>query len=97
MWDSFSLLTQNIGMAWQWALILVITLGSLIFYAKDFKLGTMIGMFTNFMLFMLFFNKASTWGDQYWVTVIILAFMNLIILSFTLYASTRVAESGGII
>lgn len=81
---------QNIGMSIEYVVLLVfVIMGSLIWFAKDFKLG----------LFYLFFGSALGYmglkalGEEY-QKLLIMVFIALILMSFAIYSIDKGAKRG---
>lgn len=88
----FQVLENGLSMDFSTQILIVVNLGLLVFYAKDFKLGLSLSFLFNGLLFMWFFNQE--WN---WVLPLILFFMSLIFLSLTLYAVSRVTSARGFV
>ena len=80
----------NIGLSWEWTVMLVFICASLIFFAKDFKVGMMILMATMGALFVWFYQKSWNWTLPLGVF-----FMALVILSLSLFAVNKNSATGG--
>ena len=70
----------NIGMSWENTVVFVLTIGCLIFCAKDFKIGIMMAFFINAGLFVLFYYNNFSWGISLVVTLVSLVVMALTLL-----------------
>jgi hypothetical protein len=93
MWEAITSLISNLGVSFEVAITLILTLGCMIFFAKDFKLGILMMLFTNAGLFMWFYAASmDNWGLP-----LGLVFMFIIILSFTLYAINKTGQRVGVI
>ena len=89
-WAVFDFLATNISMSLENAILFVTVVGSLIFFAKDFKLGLVMLFLTSGCLFMAFYNL----GWNYTGTVVVF-FMSLVIMSLALLSASNKAASGG--
>lgn len=81
---------SNIGMSFEWLVILILVLANLAFFAKDFKLGmiTLLGSMSG--LFIWFYNS----GYNYALPLVIV-FMSIIILAISLFAVQDTSTTGG--
>lgn len=86
------LLFNNIGMTFENTILLVVNIGCLMMYAKDFKLGMIIQMLGNGLLFLWFYT-----GNYDYSTALIAMLINLVILSISLYATAKTEARGAII
>lgn len=82
-------LAANIGISLEAALLLIIVLGSLIFMAKDFKLGMLMLFIMSGLLTMLFYNYQVNFYPS-----LIVFFMSLVILAFSFYAVAKSSKTG---
>jgi hypothetical protein len=71
----------NNGLGFEWTILLIIIFGSIIFFAKDFRIGILMLFVTTGLSFMLFYH----WGLNY-VPAIVLCFMSLVVMAFSFYA-----------
>jgi hypothetical protein len=86
------IITDNTGTSFEIWLLIIVMVGSVIFMAKDFKLGVVIQLLLSGGLFMWFYQAGYNW-----VLPLVLFFINLIILAFTLYAVSKSTEQGTVI
>lgn len=91
VWDALSTIAGNIGMGLENVILFVLVVGCMIFFAKDFKVGCLGLMLTSGLCFMLFYYL-----DWYWLPSVIVFFMSLVVLSFSLYGVSQVSEKGGV-
>jgi len=82
----------NLGMGFDLVVFVVGAAAGLIFYAKDFKIGLMYTFFVNALLAMWFYNEAWRW--TYPLSLMLIAF---VILTFTIFTASRVAQKGAVI
>lgn len=87
-----SLIETNTGLMFEHWLLLIVIVGSAIFAAKDFKLSLVVGMFLTGGLFIFFYENG-----YFWAPTLVVFFMQLILLSFTLYAVSKQQEAGAVI
>lgn len=90
MWLPFELITENLAMDFEYLVPLIAFICGLTFYAINFKLGTIL----NFLLFMSIFIWFFEANINY-VPALILGFINLVMLAFSLYAVNERAATGG--
>lgn len=83
----FSEIASNIGVSFETTILLFVLFGSIIFFAKDFKLGILMLFLISGGVFMWFYAAGLNWQNA-----AIVFFMSLIVMSFTFYA---VAKSSG--
>lgn len=87
----FTTIGNNLGFAIELVALFIIMTGSLIFYAKNATLGIIIG----FMLAVLTFMGTYAL-DLNWVPALIVSFIMLVMLSFSLYTTGRNSAVGGL-
>lgn len=91
MWEVFStLVPNNVGMSFEYIVLIIVNLGLLVFYAKNFKLGLLTGFVLNGMLFMAFYQFGLNWTPP-----LIITFLNLIVMAMTLYSVDKVSSGSG--
>lgn len=83
------LLAANLGMGLENIITLIVFLGIIIIYAKDYKLGLLLHFISMALLFVFFY----TWEKAYELPLILM-FVFLILLSFTLYTASKQSEKG---
>jgi len=83
----FEEIASNIGVSFELTVFLIVLLGNIIFYAKDFKIGTVLTFFTMGLLFMWF--REAGLNFLYPLTVFLI---NVIIMAFTLFSMSKVAD-----
>jgi hypothetical protein len=84
------LITANLQMDFEYILFLLALIGSIIFMAKDFKLGIVINMIFNAALFIWFYETALIWAIPF-----IALLIDLVILSLLLFAVNKTSMTGG--
>lgn len=87
-----TMVANNIGVSFETALLFVFLLGGGIFYAKSFQIGIIMHFVGSGLLFMLFYALSLNW-----IAPLVIFFISLVILSFSLYATSKVSQAGGII
>ena len=83
---------NNIGVSLETAILLVFLMGGFIFYAKSFQIGIIMHFVGSGLIFMLFYALSLNW-----VAPLVIFFISLVILSFSLYATSKVSQAGGFI
>ena len=81
---------SNLGVSFETTVLLIAVIGSLIFFAKDFKLGITIMFVTMGALFMWFYAAGLNYVPPFMIM-----FMALIIMAFTFYAVSKTSSSAG--
>lgn len=84
--------TNNLSMGLENIILLIITLGSGIIMAKDFKTGITILFLISGVFWLIFYTYSLNY-----VGFLSLFFISLVILVFTLYFSARASVEGAII
>jgi hypothetical protein len=82
------MLSANLSMSVENIILLALTCGNIIFYALDFKLGNIFGLFYSGVSFVVFYNVG--WN---YVPALVLLFVYLIILSLTLITGAEAAKN----
>lgn len=85
-------IANNLGMGLENIILLVVILGGIIFYAKDFKLGVVMHLLMTGLLFMWFYEL-----EMNYVPSLVACLMFLVILSLSLYAVGKTAQRGAVI
>lgn len=80
----------NVGLSFEWTILIIMILGALIFFAKDFKIGMIILLATSAGVFIWFYEKNLNYALP--LTVF---FMSLVILALSLYAVNKSSATGG--
>lgn len=81
---------DNLLIGFEELIIIVLLLGSLVFYAKDFKIGTLINFITMAGLFVWFYSANLNYGLP-----AVLFLMNFVIMCIGLYAVNKTSTTGG--
>ena len=92
MWDAFTSITANVGFSFENLILILVFVGGLIFYARDFRIGTMLHFIGFALVFMWFYEAGYTYG-----TPLILMFVFLIFLALSLYAVDKSSQRGALI
>ena len=89
--DIITTATNGIGMSFEYLVVFVLTLGSLLFIAKDFKLG-MIALFVSMAgVFIWFYEVGLNWSIP-----LTLLLITLVVMAFTIFATDKTSATGGI-
>ena len=83
---------NNIGVSLENTILILFLIGGGIFYAKNFQIGIIMHFVGSGLLFMLFYVL----GLNY-VFALVIFFISLVIMAFSLYATSKVAHAGGFI
>lgn len=86
------IILANLGTDIQWVVLLLLVVGSLVFMAKSFQLGIMLLFLSLGVAFVALYETGNNFG-----IVLTTFFMCFVIMTFTLYASSKKAEQGGFI
>jgi len=93
----FNLIESGLGMPLAYIAVIVIFICSLVFLAKDFKIGMILLFFQNGLLFLWFYYMYQH-GDLIDYTIpLIMMFISLVILALSLYAVQKTSKEGGFI
>lgn len=90
LWSPFQTLETNLGMSVEHTVLIFVLLAGLVFYAKDVRLGLIMHFFMFGGLVAWFYNAGLNFAPA-----LILFFMALILMSFSLYA-TKTGPPAGI-
>lgn len=90
MWQGLTLIDQNVGFPLETVIVLVGFLGSLVFFAQDFKLGVLINFVSNGLFFLLFYYLGWSYG-----IAAVSMFLSLVVLSLTLFFVQKQASQPG--
>lgn len=80
-------------MAFTDVILIVLVVGSLIFFAMDFKLGAVLSFFLSGACFIWFYSLYSAGDDVEYSKALILMFLYLVIMSLSLYASAKAGNT----
>lgn len=89
--DMMDLVANNVGMSFEFLTVLILTIGAMVFVAKDFKLFLVAEFTTMAGVFIWFYEV----GLQWWIPLSLLL-MSLVIMTFTIFASDKTSPTGGI-
>jgi len=92
MWEIFTTVATNLAMSFDKIVLFVITVGGLIGFAKDFKLGAILQFIFCGLCFMWFYSQSLNWALP--LSMMIFWF---IVMCFSIYALRNKADTGGII
>jgi hypothetical protein len=82
----------NVGMSFENICLLLTSIGGLIFFAKDFRIGVIMQFIGSGLLFMLFYSMNGDYGSA-----LILLFFWLTVLTLTIYFSAASKRQGAFI
>ena len=71
---------SNLGMGTEWVILMVVMLGSLLFYTKSFIMGSVIQLLLSGGLFVVFYSLS--WNAA---PALICFFLSIILMVFALY------------
>lgn len=91
-WIGMDKVFANIGVSFEWTIVLIFLIGSMIFFAVDFKKGIVVSFLGSGGLFLWFYHS----GYNY-IPPVTLFFLYLIIMSLSLYTVEKTVSSGGLI
>jgi hypothetical protein len=86
------LVAENLLMSFETILIIILIIGSLIFYAKDVKLGFIMGFMMFGGLFMWFYS-----ADLNFILPLYLCLGHFVMMCFTFYFESKSGQIGGFI
>lgn len=84
------LIVQNLDISFEIVMSIIFYLGGLLFYAKDFRLGT--------FLHAAVFMGLTAWFyefDMVWQIPLIIMIAHIIIMAFTIFALAKRGRTGG--
>lgn len=87
-----SMLITNVGMSFENIVLLIIIVGGMIFYAKDFKLGLVIQFLGSGVLFLWFQSAGYNYTPS-----LITFFITLVLMCFSIYAAAKNESRGAIV
>lgn len=88
----FDLVIENIGVGFEWLMILILCLGTIVFAAKDFKLFIITLFVISAGLFVWFYEEALDYRLP-----LAIFFISLVILTLSLTAVDKTSSTGGFI
>jgi len=77
-------LIENIGMPFEWTLLFIVIVAGIVFYANDPRIGIILHMLGTGALSLWFYNAGYDF-----VPSLVVFFMFIVILAFTLYSVAR--------
>lgn len=87
-----STIVANIGVSYETLILILVLLGGLILYAKDFKLGLIIQFMTTGCLFMWFYTA----GYNY-IPALVVCFLTFITMALSLYMVSKTTKVVGFV
>jgi len=85
-------LIDNVGISFEWLVILIFTVASLIPAAKSFQIALIILMTSMFAVFVWFYNISLDWSKP-----LAVAMIALVMLTLTMFASRKTAARRGLV
>lgn len=85
-------LFHNIGFSFETVFLICFLLTSIVFFARDFKIGLVFILLGSGATFLWFYS----WGLN-WAPILIVFLMDLVVMSFTLYFVNKAVQAGGFI
>lgn len=86
------LVFENVGMSFELTVLFAVTVGALIFFAVDWKLGLVLEFLLSGSIFMWFYSQGYNYAPA-----LIAMFIWLILMSLTLYAVGKGTSQGQVI
>lgn len=83
---------NNVGVSFETIVLVIVLLGCLVFFAKDVRLGLVMIFMASGLLFMWFFTV-----EYDYVPSLVVFLMDLVVLSFTLYGSSKKSAGGAFV
>lgn len=90
MWDVFYMLAQNLGMSFEDAVLIVVSVGNIIFFALDVRRGLLLCFIVDAAVFLWFYAAGLNW-----VKVLITVFIFLVLMAISIYTTISSSKSGG--
>lgn len=90
--EAFGLVANNLNSTTEILIVAIAFLAGLVFYASDFRLGSLLHFLVYGVIFVWFYEKNMAWAYP-----LILMLIGLVVLTFTLMATQKAADKGGII
>ena len=88
MWNTLSFVVENLGISFENLLLLLVVVGGLVFFAKDFRLGTIILFLFSGGLSLWFYNS-----NMNYINPLVVTFICLVVLVFTLMSQNNNSAS----
>jgi hypothetical protein len=92
MWDMFYTIANNLGSSVEIVVLIGLVVGSLIFFAQDFKIGIISLMMSGALGFMWFYSEGLNYKP-----FIVVFFMSLVLLALSLYPIGKQTDRGAFI
>ena len=93
--NGWEIISNNLLMTWEVIVLLLVLLGGFIFYAKDFKLGVTLHFLAFMCNFLAFWALNEYYGYGWnFSPSLVLAFVFLILMSFSLFAVGKTEPAG---
>jgi len=89
---AFTNISSNLGLSFEFIVVLLFLFGGIIFMSRNFKLGLVMYFIGAGGLFMWFYQM-----DLNWAIPLIIFFISLILMAFTFYAVSKQVASQGFI
>lgn len=83
-------LVDNVGMGYEWIILLIAILAALIIAAKHFQISMIVLMVSMGAVFVWFYERGFNW-----TLPLVVFFMSLIVLALSLYAVDKTSTHGG--
>jgi hypothetical protein len=90
--QAFTIIANNLGMSLSIIILIGTMVGTLIFYAQDYRLGLMISFFMTGLNFMLDYAL-----DLEYVNTLVCLFMFLALLAFSLFISSKTQTASNLL
>lgn len=84
-------LVSNVNVGFEGIIIILALLCGLVFYAKDFTLGLVMHFFVYACIFAWFYHAGYAW-----VAPLVIMFIFLVLMAFSLYATSQKTIAGGV-
>lgn len=83
-------IVDNVGMGFENIVLLIVVLGCLMFFAKDFKIGMVLTFLLSSVCFIAFFNFGLDWGVS-----LVVMMLSFVLLTLSIYASAKAGSGVG--
>lgn len=92
MWSVVAKVAANVGVSFEYIVLIIAIIGLLTFFAVDFRLGVVMGFVLTAGIFMWFYAAKLNW-----VPAVVCMFIFLVVLALTLYFVGQKSATGGLI
>ena len=92
MWDVFTFAAGNLGVSFETVVVVVLLIGNLIFFAKNFLIGLIMMFVINAGVFAWFYSAGLNYSYP-----LIIFFLSLVLLSLSLYLTSKSVDRGALI